>query len=171
MNRTAISQKLRREVLTEAGFRCAVPTCRQILALDLHHIIPVENNGPNTLFNLIALCPTCHALHTRGTIPQESIWSWKTILVSLNAAFDRQTIDDLLFLSKVPDNSLGISGDGVLRFSRLIGADLATFTLISQNGILLLYKVLLTQKGKQLVDAWYSGSRSTVEQVLSGQKV
>jgi hypothetical protein len=31
--------KTRTAVLTEAGYRCAVPTCRNILALDLHHII------------------------------------------------------------------------------------------------------------------------------------
>lgn len=29
-------------VLTEAGYRCAVPTCRGILALDMHHIWEVS---------------------------------------------------------------------------------------------------------------------------------
>jgi hypothetical protein len=34
------------DVLTEAGYRCSVPTCRGILALDLHHVVPVPADGP-----------------------------------------------------------------------------------------------------------------------------
>ena len=54
MSRTAIPESIKREVLTEAGFRCAVPTCRTILAIDLHHIIEVSDNGPNEAYNLLA---------------------------------------------------------------------------------------------------------------------
>ena len=32
-------------VLTEAGYRCAVPTCREILLLDMHHIWEVAEGG------------------------------------------------------------------------------------------------------------------------------
>ncbi len=42
-------------VLIEAGFRCAVPTCRQILAIDLHHIWEVKDDGGDDPLNLIAL--------------------------------------------------------------------------------------------------------------------
>lgn len=80
--RRHIPDSVRRAVLTEAGFRCAVPTCRAILAIDLHHIVPVSDNGTDTLSNLLALCPTCHALHHRGTIPSESISTWKEALVN-----------------------------------------------------------------------------------------
>jgi 5-methylcytosine-specific restriction endonuclease McrA len=60
-NRKPIPASLKREVLTESGYRCAVPTCRTILAIDLHHIIEVEEGGKNELSNLLALCPNCHA--------------------------------------------------------------------------------------------------------------
>src|SRR5207248_8959417 len=60
--------KTRVIVLTEAGYRCAVPTCRSILALDMHHIWEVSAGGGDDPSNLIALCPTCHALYHRGNI-------------------------------------------------------------------------------------------------------
>jgi hypothetical protein len=86
-------------VLTEAGYRCAVPTHREILALDMHHIWEVADGGPDDISNLIALCPTCHALYHRGTISPESIYSWKAMLVAIGRAFDVDAIDKLMFLS------------------------------------------------------------------------
>src|SRR5204863_4097939 len=132
--RTAIPASLKREVLAEAGYRCAVPTCRTILAIDLHHIIEVEEGGPNELSNLLALCPTCHALYTRGTISRDAINVWKTILVALNHAFDKESISNLLFLKNTANNMLPISGDRVLKFSHLIASGLAECKLIVQNG-------------------------------------
>ena len=43
--RRNLALKTRTLVLTEAGYRCAVPTCRGILALDLHHIWEVVAGG------------------------------------------------------------------------------------------------------------------------------
>jgi hypothetical protein len=123
MARKAIPPAIRQAVLTEAGYRCAVPTCRNILALDLHHIEPVRDDGGNEAGNLIALCPTCHALHERGIIPREAIESYKGILVALTAAFDRVALDQLMFLAQLrPDRPLIVSGDGVIRLAPLIGA-------------------------------------------------
>jgi len=36
--RQKLSLRTTTMVLTEAGYRCAVPTCRGILALDMHHV-------------------------------------------------------------------------------------------------------------------------------------
>jgi len=127
--------------------------------------VPVAEDGPNTLANLIALCPTCHALFTRGDISRDSIYSWKATLVALSHAFDTDTIDALLFLHLSATSSLRISGDGVLRFLRLIASGLATFNLFMQNGPLLLYEVRLTNRGRMLVQAWKRGDRRAVEQV------
>jgi len=90
MSRRALPLATRRAVLAEAGYRCAVPTCRTILALDLHHIEDVQEGGGDEVFNLIALCPTCHALYTRGTITRDAIRSWKGLLVALNQAQERE---------------------------------------------------------------------------------
>ena len=166
MPRKAIPQDVRRRVLTEAGYRCAVPTCRNILAIDLHHIVEVAEGGENDPSHLLALCPTCHALYTRGVISSESIRAWKVTLITLSEAFDRNSIDDLLFLRSLQPRSLAISGDGVLKFSRLIAAGLAQFTLMMQNGPIILYEVHLSPKGIQLVDAWKSGDRKAFEAAL-----
>ena len=114
----------------------------------------------------LALCPTCHALFHRGEIVRDSIYAWKSMLVSLSHAFDTATIDDLLFLATPEAVNLRVSGDGVLKFSRLVGAGLASFNLFMQNGPLILYAVGLTPKGAQLVNAWRSGNRQAVAQVL-----
>ena len=105
MSRTKIPRNVITEILTEAGYRCAVPTCRNILAIDMHHIVEVKDGGPNDQSNLLALCPTCHALYTRGTISRESINVWKTMLVALNHAFDQESISNLLFLKRVSDET------------------------------------------------------------------
>jgi hypothetical protein len=143
-----------------------VPTCRNILAVDIHHIVEVSEGGGNDLHNLLGLCPTCHALFHRGTISRDAIYAWKSMLVSLSAAFDAATLDDLLFLASPAVENLRVSGDGVLKFSRLVAGGLATFQLFMQNGPMLLYSVSLTPKGAQLVTAWRSGDRFAVAGLL-----
>src|SRR5262245_6619960 len=86
----------------------------------------VAAGGGNEPANLIALCPTCHALYHRGTISADSIYAYKAMLVALSQAFDLEAIDRLLFLKLCPDY-LVVSGDGLLLFARLIAAGLATF--------------------------------------------
>jgi hypothetical protein len=88
------------------------------------------------------------------------------VLVSLSHAFDFTVLDHLLFLSKPETENLRVSGDGVLHFSRLISAGLATFQLAMHNGPILLYSVGLTDRGKALVRAWSSGDRRAVANVL-----
>ena len=134
--------------------------------MDLHHIEEVVEGGGNEPGNLLALCPTCHALYTRGTISRDSIHAWKLILVSLTHAFDTNAVDDLLFLKAPNIANLWVSGDGVLKFSRLIAAGLAQFNLVMQNGPLVVYQVTLTAKGVQLIDAWQAGNRNAVARAL-----
>ena len=160
-NRTAIPNSTKVAILTESGYRCAIPTCRAILAIDLHHLIEVSEDGSNDATNLIALCPTCHALHHRGTIPRESLYCYKSMLVSLNNAFDRDAIDKLLFLYHTPRDFLALSGDGVLSFSRLIAGGFVQMQMMANNAWqLVTYQVFLSPKGRLLIDAWVSGDRT-----------
>ena len=96
--RKAVPSHIVLQVLTEAGYKCGNPVCRNILAIDIHHMEEVSKGGGNTLANLLALCSYCHDLYHRGTILVESIYAWKLVLVSLSHAFDTAAIDDLLFL-------------------------------------------------------------------------
>jgi len=154
-------------VLTEAGYRCAVPTCRQILALDLHHIWQVSEGGPDEPYNLIALCPTCHALYHRGTISSDAIYAYKAMLVALSQAFDLDAIDRLLLLAGIPEDFLVISGDGVVGFGRLLVAGLARVTQKANNAWqLVTYTVNISDKGRALVAAWQRGDRSELATLL-----
>ncbi|MEW6328970.1 MAG: HNH endonuclease signature motif containing protein [Candidatus Micrarchaeota archaeon] len=169
MSRETIPSETKREVLIESGFRCAVPTCRTILTLDIHHIIEVSEDGGNEASNLIPLCPNCHALYHRGIITRDAIKVWKGVLISLNAAFDKDTLDNLLFLSKVQRKTLALSGDGVLKFSKLLSAGLAQCEIIMQNGPIIVYDVFLTEKGRRFVEAWKTGREEELRKAISEQ--
>jgi hypothetical protein len=169
IERKKLSVKVVTSVLTEAGYRCAVPTCRGILALDLHHIWEVSAGGGNDLANLIALCPTCHGLYHRGTIDPDAIYAYKSMLVAINRAFDLEAIDNLLFLSSLNQDFLVVTGDGLLHFARLIAAGLADADQKANNGWqIVTYSINISAKGKHLVEAWKSGDRTRLKQVLAG---
>jgi hypothetical protein len=161
--------KTRLIVLTESGYRCAVPTCRNILALDMHHIWEVSAGGSDDPSNLIALCPTCHALYHRGTIKAESIYVYKAMLVAITRAFDLEAIDRLLFLEGCAKDFVVVSGDGLLGFARLIAAGLASGDQKSNNNWqVVTYAINITDKGRQLIDAWKSGDRIRLQTVMGG---
>lgn len=167
--RLKISAETKEEVLIQAGYRCAVPTCRTILALEIHHILPVADGGQDDPSNLIALCPTCHSLHHRGTISTSAIRVYKAMLVAIRGAFDVEAIDRLLFLESCKKDLLVVSGDGLLHFSRLIAAGLATMELKSNNNWqIVTYVVNIHDRGRQLIEAWKQGDRARLSQVLGG---
>ena len=175
--RKSVPTETMRLVLAEAGYTCANPTCRNQIALDIHHLVEVAKGGGDTPDNLLALCPGCHALHTRGTIPADAVKSWKGIVVALNHAFDKESISNLLFLDKMEREKHGhflkLSGDGVLKFTNLIAAGLAQVQLIYQqvggafNIPVTVYHVSLTPRGKSLIESWKSGDRVGVRGALA----
>jgi hypothetical protein len=165
--RKSLSLKTVTMVLTESGYRCAVPTCRSILALDMHHIWEVNAGGGDDPANLIALCPTCHALYHRGTISSNSIYAYKAMLVAISQAFDLDAIDRLLFLEMKDDDFLIVSGDGTLAFARLTVAGLTTVAMKANNMFeLVTYSVNLTPKGRLLIEAWRTGDRARLISAL-----
>lgn len=79
MSREAIPADIEREVLVEAGHRCAIPTCRHPQT-QLHHIIPWARLQRHDAHNLIALCPNCHSRADRGEIDRKSVQKYKALL-------------------------------------------------------------------------------------------
>lgn len=55
-----VDKALRKEVYKRDGYRCAL--CDDHRRLQLHHVVPRGEGGPDTQMNLITLCPRCHAL-------------------------------------------------------------------------------------------------------------
>ena len=160
----SLSPKARTQVLTETGFRCGVPTCRGILAVDLQPLTQIDEDGAQDASNFLALCPTWYEAYRLGTISAETLHTHKSVLMSLTSAFDSGTIDLLLLLIGLPRDSLIVSGDGVLAFAGLAAAGYAEVRRTANNGELLAnYAVNATPKGRLLVEAWKTATPETVE--------
>jgi hypothetical protein len=133
----------------------------------MHHIWEVSAGGGDSPENLIALCPTCHALYHRGTILSDSIYAYKSMLVSLSQAFDLDAVDKLLFLCDCPKDAIIVSGDGVMHFFRLAVSALVSISLKANNNWqIVTYAVNITEKGRLLVNAWRSGDRTRLSEAL-----
>lgn len=170
--RKDLPRAARLDVLMEAGYMCGNPRCRHILTLELHHIVWVADGGGDDASNLIALCPNCHALHTNGHIPQGAIRHWKGMLLALNHAFDRDSMNLLLLLNKSGTLN-GLSADSAPSFAGLVAAGLAYWGFSSGGncgyGEQWNYRAGLTQEGQALVDAWLAGDEDKYLAMISGQ--
>jgi HNH endonuclease len=167
VKRKKTATDVRTLVLHEAGYKCGNPVCRHVITLDIHHLTPVAQDGENVPENLLPLCPNCHALHHRGEIPMQSLRAWKQLLLALNEAFDRPSVDTLLTLSKL--HKLYVTGDGLLACVSLVAGGLID-VLHGQHysepgeyqwdfGGAPIYTITLSERGKSFVAAWKSGNQ------------
>jgi len=46
---------------------------------DIHHIVPLNEGGPDTVENKIPLCPNCHRMTHRGLILREELFKLKEL--------------------------------------------------------------------------------------------
>ena len=66
-NSTTIAPRTRREVLARDRHRCRTPGCGRTRFLEVHHIVPRNRGGTNSLENLITLCGSCQRFcHEKG---------------------------------------------------------------------------------------------------------
>ena len=167
--RKKLPVQTRELLLTECGYRCAVPTCRNILALDMHHIWEVQAGGPDDPSNLIALCAYHHDMYHRGHMSADSIYTYKAMLVAISRAFDIDAVDRLLFLNGCHKDFLVVTGDGLLHFGRLIAAGLATVEQKANNNWqIVTYSVNISEKGRLIIEAWKQGDRIRLKKVIGG---
>jgi hypothetical protein len=85
-DRSAVPRAIERQVLIEAGHRCAIPSCRQI-PVEIAHIVPWADVRKHEFENLIALCPTCHTRYDSGQIDRSSMRQYKANLSVLNSRY------------------------------------------------------------------------------------
>jgi len=77
----AFSEKLKKKVKEKAGFKC----CRcQSIGVDVHHIVPEVEGGPDIEENAAPLCPNCHDYYgdnpkKRKEIRQMRDWWYKQV--------------------------------------------------------------------------------------------
>ncbi len=89
----------------------------------------------------------------------EAIRAYKATRETLNAAFDRESVDRLILLGSAPPDSVKTDGTEFLEFARLLAGGLAESTQTAQNGPLVLCKTNITDKGRRLLEAWRAGDR------------
>ena len=155
-DRPTISVEVKRRILIEAGYRCAVPTCRFPIA-EKAHIISWADSKDNSYENLIALCPNCHAMYDSGKIDRTAIIAYKKKLLFLNEVYSRFELDVLDHL-KTHKRAL-IPGE--LLVKRLLEEEIVRHEerIMIQGfddgeDILGIFSVVLTDKGKRMLDDW-----------------
>ena len=84
--RPPLPAELERQVLVEAGHRCAIPTCRQT-PVEVAHIERWSRCKEHRFHNLIALCPTCHTRYDSGEIDRKSMLTYKRQLWAVNRRY------------------------------------------------------------------------------------
>jgi hypothetical protein len=160
MNRQAIPRQLGREVLMEAGHRCAIPTCRQT-PVEIAHIVPWEQVQEHTFDNLIALCPTCHTRYDKGEIDRKAMRQYKANLSVLNGRYgDLEQRVLRIFAEQANANQIWLPGGFDILLMNLFKDGFLIDT--GQNsGIILagvpsakLYQ--LTAKGREFISRWLS---------------
>ena len=119
-----IPAELKRRVLCEAGHRCAIHTCRQMIKVEIHHIIPWSKCKEHKYENLIALCPNCHTLADSGDIDRKSLKIYKANLRYAHDRFSQLEVDLLFQLYEIPENEndLGVPWSSylLLLFNRIL---------------------------------------------------
>lgn len=86
-SRPAIPAAMKRAVKEEAGYRCAVPTCRDKGPFDFEHIDDWAKVREHEFHNIILLCVGCHARVTRKEISKEAIRTYKRNLAVISGRY------------------------------------------------------------------------------------
>jgi hypothetical protein len=163
-DRPALPRQLRRDVLVEAGHRCAIPTCKQH-PVDIAHIEPRKANGSNDVFdNLIALCGNCHARFDRGQIDRTAMRQYKANLSVLNHRYgdlERRVLqgfadDDNRTTIRLP-GGLKIMLQFLLQDGYIVetGPPPAPVqTYASFSGMPVIEYFAITDEGRRFIDRW-----------------
>ena len=153
--RPAIPRQLKRDVLVEAGHRCAIPTCRHP-TVEVAHIRPWEKVKAHTFDNLIALCPTCHARYDNGGIDRRAMLQYKANLSVLSGRYgevERRVLHHFAANPKSDSIYLPKGWDILLMYLLDDGFIVETDDIryqFSREGML----YLITPKGREFVEKW-----------------
>lgn len=161
--RPSIPSQLRRDVLIEAGYRCAMPRCGA-QTVEIHHIVDYATAQEHTFGKLIALCPTCHARVTKGEIDRKAISQIKADL-AMNVRYSDL---ERRMLRAVADRGLpaghGFTLPGGLELMMMYAVSDGLFdprnSSVPDGMFPSHVTYVLTEKGRAFVDRWLSTERS-----------
>jgi len=164
-DRPPLPRELERDVLMEAGHRCAIPTCKQTPVL-IAHIEPYRDVKRHSFDNLIALCYNCHARYDVGKeIDRKSMKLYKAKLSIINSKYGDLEKRLLLYfanhpeISEVPftasrENEIHLIyavRDGLIRWVREADAPGGGFTGAYKHAY---YEI--TPEGREFIRKWLS---------------
>lgn len=156
MARPPIPMSLRRQVLVEAGHRCAIPTCRYPTA-EIAHIEPYAKVRKHEYHNLIALCPNCHTRFDRGEIDRLSMGAYKRKITYLSDRYSRFELNVVDYLR----SHTRVNIHGVLQVKALVDdgliANVESRIVREYDGEepeVLEFLAQLTDRGRAFVKAW-----------------
>lgn len=155
--RPPIPAGIKRQVLVEAGHRCAIPTCRYI-ETDIHHIIPWSICKKHSYENLIALCSNCHRRADRDEIDRKSLRIYKGNLRFAHDKYSQLEMDFLFHLRQAgPGEHIMWPPFNFLLIKRIVESEF--IVMQKQNMSIQLggmetapLLVFLTPKGKMFID-------------------
>jgi hypothetical protein len=162
--RPAVPAELKRDVLIEAGHRCAIPTCRSTTT-EIAHIKPWAEVKEHTFDNLIALCPNCHTRYDHGEIDRRAMLQYKANLGLVNSRYgdvERRVLD---YLALHPDlDEIELPGgmqvllmylvqDGYLVYGETFRSR-GTADGLFDFDVALLQIYRLTETGRDFVERW-----------------
>ena len=159
MNRSAIPKTLERQVKMEAGYRCAIPTCRQT-PVEIAHIIPRTRIKRHTFDNLIALCPTCHARYDKREIDEKAMRNYKANLAILNGRYgdlERRVLE--IFAEQPRGTEIWLPPTLHIFFRNLVKDGLLEPTNKTNNANPPLSQYCLTVIGREFVQKWLNARK------------
>ena len=169
--RSHIPVELKRRVKEEAGYRCAIPSCRGTSALELAHITPYAKVKEHSFSNLILLCAICHSRFDGGEIPRQSMLQYKANLGLLVGRYSHMEIRLLEHFADDSNEAYLVTGLDQMLFRGLIadghirpGITEASFeqpigTRVFKVPLQWVYE--LTESGRQLVTDMTDGNLLT----------
>lgn len=158
-----IPRKLKREILIEAGHRCAIPTCH-CQTTEIAHIVPFAEVKKHESDNLIALCPNCHTRYDRGEIDRQSMLQYKANLSILNDRYSDLEKRVLTIFAEQPEASVIDLPGGFdiflwyLLHDGIIVAGAVTPGL-TENDFPSKKQYVLTAMGREFVDRWLKAEK------------
>lgn len=156
--------------MLEAGYRCAIPTCRTVQPLEIEHIVDYATVQNHEFHNMIVLCANCHRLKGSGSrnLDRKALLQLKANLGRINQRYndtERRILE--YFVENGLDATVVLPGSDVL-FSYLVKDEILFFKEESIGTLLVTYGhpeekffvtggYQLTKKGKEFV-AKYGGN-------------
>jgi HNH endonuclease len=109
--RPPIPAELERALFIEAGYRCAVPTCRAVKPLTVEHIEDWVKVKEHKFANMLILCANCHGLKGEGPrmLDRKALRQIKANLGIINGRYGELERRILMFLAQNPKPAIGNS--------------------------------------------------------------